>query len=71
MCVQIKDLAENNFAGELSRALGACSLMDFSNSDLPQIFSLHLCAEALFRIFPPQKVHYNALFAKIRPQHAL
>ena len=41
---------------------------------LPQIFSLRLCVSAfspfsVFFLLP--KVHYNALFTKIRPKHAL
>jgi hypothetical protein len=42
---------------------------------VPQLCFLKsfLCVSAfIFSVFfHPQKVHYNALFAKIRPQHAL
>ena len=46
----------------------------FSFLFFPQIFSLRLselCVARFSVFFRPQKVHYNALFPKIRPQHAL
>jgi hypothetical protein len=71
-CVQISGLLEIDFARQTSRGPGGSD--GFLFSDLLQIFSqrlCELCAENFSCFFRPQKVHYNALFSKIRRPHAL
>jgi hypothetical protein len=79
MCVLIKDLAEIPVIDKKrrQRLSGICpspiSLKSFPcvSAPDPEASGFGTALTAFSAFFLPQKVHYNALFTKFRPKHAL
>ena len=81
MCMLIKDLAVGALlaapsSGDIFGRRGALSSLLKSSffwvaAPNPDTSGVRDGVESFSRFFRPQKVHYNALFAKFRPAHAL